>query len=211
MRKLLAEYATVAALGRAPEMIYPRVAAHLATCAACRADMEELLALTEASFAGQVAAAPGYPPVDLSFLSMPAPTAPQRPWFTDALGRLTVLFSEPLLKLLRPPALAGATRTAQEQLLYRYVQEPGSLQDLDVTIEAYIVDPARGLGRVRVGVDVPSRGPLDQAGSQVVLRAGDAIWQDETDELGSVDFAPFPLESLPRLRVEITPLRDAEG
>ena len=84
MRKLLAEYATVAALGRAPETIYPRVAAHLATCAACRADMEELLALTEASFAGQVAAAPGYPPVDLSFLSMPAPTAPQRPSWRSA-------------------------------------------------------------------------------------------------------------------------------
>ena len=56
-------------------------------------------------------------------------------------------------------------------------------------------------------VEVPSRDPLDQAGSQVSLHAGDASWHGETDEVGSVDFAPVPLETLPQLRLEISPPR----
>jgi hypothetical protein len=207
MRELLPEYATMATLGNGPEKMYPPIAAHLKICAACRAEFAELLSLTTDMYTGQVTVAPHYPPVDLSFLGQPTTAAPAqcRPWLIDALDRLIVVFSEQLLESLRRPTLAGALRG---QLLYRYVQEAGSLHDLDVKIEAFVEDAASGLGRVRVDVDVPSRGPFDQRGNQVVLRADDSIWQDETDELGLVDFAPFPLGSLPRLRVEITPLRN---
>jgi hypothetical protein len=59
-------------------------------------------------------------------------------------------------------------------------------------------------------VDVPSQGPLNQAGSHVVLRADDQTWQAATDEAGCADFAPVPLSALSRLRVTITPARKDE-
>ena len=207
IRELLPIYAMEAALGGVPEIRYADVAAHLARCATCRADLDELQELTNLAYTGQIEAARYYPPVDLSFMHLPAAplNSPQQSWLIDALGHLIVVFSDALLKALRQPTLAGATRG---QLLYRYVQEPGSVQDLDVTIEAFVEDAASRLGRIRVGVDVPSRGPFDQAGSQVVLHAGETTWQDETDEVGCVDFAPIPLEALPQLRVEVIPLRN---
>lgn len=117
--------------------------------------------------------------------------------------RLVIHFSQALLAEVRQQPLAGAPRG---QLIYRYTQEPGSLHDLDVSVEVYAEDAAHRHGRVRVGVDDASRDPLDQRGSLVTLYLGQATWQAETDEAGCVDFAPVPLEQLPSLRVEITPL-----
>ncbi len=116
-----------------------------------------------------------------------------------------IQFSDLLLEALAPRALTGATRG---QFLFRYVQDPGSTQDLGVTIDVFAEDAARTIGRVRVGVDVPSRGAFDQSGSQVVVRAGEVAWQGETDETGSVDLAPIPLDVVPSMRVEITPQRN---
>jgi hypothetical protein len=76
-----------------------------------------------------------------------------------------------------------------------------------VTIEVFAEDAAHNLGRVRVGVDVPSRDAFDQSGSRVVVRAGEVAWQGETDESGTVDLAPIPLDVVNQMRVEITPLR----
>ena len=73
---------------------------------------------------------------------------------------------------------------------------------------AFAEDATRNLGRVRIGVDVPSRDALDQSGSRVVVRAGETAWQGETDESGSVDLAPIPLAVVNQMRVEITPLRN---
>lgn len=203
IRELLPAYATSAALGTAPQSTYPQVAVHLEHCRACRADLDELMDLTIAAYTGQVEVAPSYPRVDLSFLHPHVASSPhEQPWLLDALGRLIITFSEALLNTLRQPTLAGAARG---QLLYSYVQAPGSLPNLDVTIEVFAEDAAGGLGCVRVGVEATTRDPLDQAGSQIVLRAGDAVWHGETDELGGVTFASIPLELLPQLRVEITP------
>lgn len=203
-REVLSEYATETALGNAPQEIYPTVAEHLADCETCRADLSDLLELTIPAYDGEVEAADSYPPADLSFLCPPVPAPIERtnPWRIDAAGRLVIEFTEALLNSLRTPSLAGASRS---QLLYRYVQDPGSVQDLDVTIEAFAEDLATGVGRVRVGVDVPSRGPFDQGGSRVELRTSDQTWHDETDDTGSVDFTPIPLAALPRLRVAISP------
>ena len=210
IRELLPEYAMQAALGKASEEIYPLIAAHLKTCETCRAEYAELLSLTTEMYNGQVTVASRYPPLDLAFLSGPARASPaqRQPWLIDALGRVIVVFSEQLLETLRQPNMAGALRG---QLLYRYMPEPGSLHDLDVTIEVFVEDAAGEVGRVRVDLDVPSRGPFDQSGNQVLLRADGSVWRDETDALGSVDFAPFPLGLLPRLRVQITPLRHMGG
>jgi len=206
IRELFPAHATAIALGGAPQPADPALLAHLGACAECRAELDELVALTVAAYDGAVAAAPAYPAADLAFLTPPAPLPRARghPWRLDGLGRLLIEFSEALIETLTPRSFAGAARG---QFLLRYVQEPGSVGDLDVTIEVFAEDAARGIGRVRVGVDVPSRGPFDQSGSRVVVRADTASWQGETDETGSVDLAPIPLDAVPRLRVEITPLR----
>ncbi len=204
-REHLPAYATEIALGGSPESgSYAGLLAHLAECAECQVDLDDLLEVLLPAYAERIAPAASYPRPDLTFLEAPAQPAraPDRHWLFEA-GRLVIQFSENLLATLGQPALAGAARG---RLLYRYVQEPGSVADLDVSIEVYAEDAARIHARVRVGVDVPSRGPLDQTGSLVALRADDVSLQGETDESGCVDFGPIPLAALPRLRIEITPL-----
>ena len=204
-REQFPAYAAAVARGDAP----PRddqFQAHLTVCAACRAELDELVAVAVSAYSGQIAAAPAYPTADLSFLRPgPAPPARDHPWLIDELGRLAIQFSDALVAMLAPRAAVGAARG---QFLFRYVQDPGSVDDLGVTIEVFAEDAARNLGRVRVGVDVPSRDALDQSGSRVVVRAGEAAWQGETDESGSVDLAPIPLNVVNQMRVEITPFRN---
>jgi hypothetical protein len=210
-REQFAAYAAALARGDAPPRA-DELQAHLTDCASCRAELDELVAVAMAAYGGQIAAAPSYPAADLSFL-MPAkdlvatPARPTRaqPWQIDERGVLEVRFSPALVVGLAPRAAVGAARG---QFLFRYVQEPGSVDDLGVTIEVFAEDAARNLGRVRVGVDVPSRDALDQSGSQVVIRAGEAAWHGETDESGTVDLAPIPLDVVNQMRVEITPLRN---
>jgi hypothetical protein len=204
----LPEYATAAALGSAPEALYPNIAAHLAQCAACRAELDELLELTLCAYDGMLTRSPSYPHANLAFLPTPeVRPAPARPWLIDERGRLLISLSQPLLA----SSASSLTGAARGRLLYRYIQDPGSVEDLEVTIEVFAEDTTRRHGRVQVVVDVPSRGPLDQIGSRVILRADDHEWEGETDESGCVDFAPIPLDAVPQLRVEIAPLREIEN
>jgi hypothetical protein len=204
LRALLPLHATTVALGGAQPAAWPDLEQYLAACPACRAELEELSELTSAAYSDQITPAPAYPDPDLTFLPAAQARAHKRPWLLDEMGRLVVELSEALLKTLASPALAGAMRG---QFLYRYVQDPGSVEDLEVTIEVFAEDTNQERGRVRVAVDIPSRDPLDQSGSRVVVRADEQAWQGETDESGCVDFTPIPLAALPRLRVEIAPLR----
>lgn len=203
----LAAYAMVAVLGKDAEAAYPVVAAHLEQCVVCSSELRELMELTRVAYTGEVQVARVYPQPKLDFLQLQH--APEqntaRPWSVDALGRLVVQFSQPLLELLRQKSLAGAMRGQQ---LYHYVQESGSLQDVNVTIDVFAENAVRGPGHVRVVVEVFSLSPLDQGGSRVIVRAGDDVWQGETDETGSVDFAPVPLDIIPVMRVEIDPRRE---
>jgi hypothetical protein len=209
-REQFPAYVAAVARGAAPQLD-AQLQAHVAACATCRAELEELLAAVKSAYAGQIAAAPHYPAADLSFLApagdrfvLTTPPALASPWQLDERGRLEVEFSHALMATLAPRAVVGAARG---QFLFRYVQEPGSVDDLAVTIEVFAEDAARKLGRVRVGVDVPSRDALDQSGSRVVVRAGEAAWQGETDESGTVDLAPIPLDVVNQMRVVITPMR----
>jgi hypothetical protein len=206
-REQLPAYATAIAIGANPEATDPGLAAHLAGCRTCTAELHELLELVRPAYAGQFAPAARYPTIDLTFLEAPVQMPQQNApiWRLDA-GRIVIRFSDALLADMRRQPLVGAARAARGQLIYRYTQEPSSLHDLDVSIEVYAEDAAQRQGRVRVGVDVASRGPLEQSGSLVTLYMGEANWKAETDETGCVDFAPVPLEELPSLRVEITPL-----
>lgn len=208
-REELPAYAAALASGADAAALAPRMATHLAVCPDCAAELDDLLELVRPAYAGALTPAASYPAADLTFLEEPMqralPTAPA--WRFDA-GRLAIRFSPTLLASMRQPTLAGAARAARGQLIYRYTQEPGSVDDLDVSIEVYTEDAAQQQGRVRVGVDVASRSPLDQHGSLVTLYLGDSNWEAETDETGCVDFVPVPLGDLPSLRVEITPLTE---
>jgi hypothetical protein len=202
----LAEYAAALASGHATTEGFATLTAHLAECAECQVEIDDLLELLEPIFAdGDLEISPATL-ADRSFLEVKVNqvTAPEQDWLLDA-GRLLVFFSDALLRRANAPAFAGRARG---QLLYRYTQEPGSVDDLEVAIEVYAEDATVHEGRVRVSVDVPSRGPLDQTGSTVILHAGDAQWQGETDESGQIDFAPVPLAALPQMRVEIAPLQE---
>jgi hypothetical protein len=211
-REELPAYAAALASGADAAALAPRVAAHLASCPECAAELNELLELVRPAYSGALTPAATYPAVDLTFLEVPMQrTQPAAPVWQLASGRLAIRFSPALLASARQSPLMGAARAARGQLIFRYIQEPGSVDDLDVSIEVYTEDAAQQQGRVRVGVDVASRSPLEQHGSLVTLYLGDANWEAETDETGCVDFVPIPLEDLPSLRVEITPLREIEN
>jgi hypothetical protein len=211
-RAALPAYATALALGGAADAPDPSVASHLAACPDCAAELHELLELVQPAYAGTLAPAARSPAANLTFLEVPMQHLPQAtlPWRLDA-GRLAIQFSDALLSSIRQPRLAGAARAGRGQLIFRYIQEPSSLHDLDVSIEVYAEGASQQHGRVRVGVDVPSRSPLEQSGNLVTLYLGNANWEAETDETGCVDFVPVPLEDLASLRVEITPLRELEN
>jgi hypothetical protein len=195
-RDMFPAYATSAALGAAPQA---DLAAHLASCPTCRVELDELAELTRVAYIGQIEPSHDYPQPDLSFLGQPQSRPADQPSLLDDLGRLIIVFTEALLTTLHKPSLAGAARG---ELMYRYVQEPGPLR---VTIEVYAESEASMTGRVQVNVDIDSRDPFEQQGTQVVLRAGEEAWQGQTDQTGYVDFTPVPLSSLPGLRVEVTP------
>jgi hypothetical protein len=124
-----------------------------------------------------------------------------QPWYV-AQGQLVICFSEPLVGAFAAQSQAGVARGA---LLYRYVQEPRSVGDLEVSIDVYAEEGQPGQGRVRVSVEIPSRDPFQQSGSQVIVRAEHESWEGVTDDLGVAVLGPVPLAALPRLRVEIRP------
>lgn len=199
-RRWLAERAAALARGAAPPAADPAVEAHLVRYAACRAERDELLELTRAAYAGQVAPAGDYPAPDLSFLP-PAPwPAPGRPWLLDAVGDLVVEFWRLWRDRGRSPALAGAARGG---LLFRYVREPEPIADLELAIDVFAEDGEPGLARVHVRVALPDGDPFDQAGTEVELRAGDLARAGATDASGGVDFARVPLAALATLRVTV--------
>ncbi len=202
-RALLPGYAAALALGQAPEIQYPEVAAHVQGCMACRADLDELLALVLPTYRGELVPAADYPQVDLSFLGSPAPQiAKTRPsWFIDSLHRLVVEFSDALLASMRQSAYAQAARGAA---LYHYTPESPPPDNLGITIDVFAADGKLQVANIQVLLDVPSRDPFDQSGTNVTLRIGDLVWEASTSATGSVTFTAVPLERLPQLRVEIS-------
>jgi len=203
----LPSYAAAMALGQAPEIQYPDVAAHLHTCPACSAELDELLELVMPAYHGQVAPAAGYPEFDLSFLrSNEARLSEPRPsWFIDSLRRLVVEFSEPLLAALRQTAYAQAVRGPA---IYHYVPEPAP-SNLALTIDVFADEQVADQGNVQVLLDLPSRDPFDQSGLSVNLHVGDLLWEGTTSPTGSVTFAAVPLKDLARLRLEIALPKDS--
>jgi hypothetical protein len=203
--ELLHLYAHEALQGGAPEMHYPRVAAHLATCAICRADLDILLELARPVYVGEEQLIlPNYQP-KLERLKAPwRPSAEDKPaWFVDRLGRLWLEFSQALLAAFRPMELAGAPR--EPHLLYEHQVERKNPQDLAWSVKIISEQNSNETTAVRLHIDLPDRGALAQAGSQVTLRTDSIVLYAETDELGDVVFEGIPQHAFSTLRLEVIP------
>lgn len=197
--ELLHVYAHEILMGKAPETHYPTVAAHLATCPSCRAELSGLLSVTGAAARPAQQAEP-HPGPDLSRLTWPEqPAGVADLPFIDSLRRLWVAFSQERLRGWQVPAVVGAMRGA---LLYAYEDE-GVAQAADLRIQIYAEsDPA--LVSLVVTVAAAASDELDQSGTQVALYGDDLQQQARTDGTGTVHFAQVPRAALPRLRLAIT-------
>ena len=201
-RESFPSYAMAMALGQAPEVRFPDVAAHLQDCPDCRAELDTLLELVIPAYRGQVTPADSYPQFNLAFLGS-ATTGAQdgtSNWLIDSLKKLVVEFSEGLLTSLQQPAYAQAARGPA---LYHYTPEPAPPGNLGLTIDVFADESVAEQGNIQVLLDVPSRDPFDQSGMRVNLRIGDLSWEGSTSTTGSVTFAAVPLKDLARMRIEI--------
>jgi hypothetical protein len=205
IRPQLLRHVTDMALGRHTDN--PELTAHINTCAECRTLLEELSDLTTLAYSEQVMPKPAQSSRSsaggASFFKRLMPSIQvQRSWRFDELGRLIVWFSTALQPPAPKPAWLGATRG---QLLYAYTQDVYEEDTFKVTIEVYRDSQDPSLRRVRIKVERPSAGPLDQAGTGVLMRVGGDAWSGETDGAGYVDFNGVSPEAITSLRVEITP------
>src|SRR6266487_7182747 len=80
--ELLPEYATILALGETPQAQFAQLEAHLAECAECQVDLDDLLELTIAAYTERLEPALEYPRADLSFLQ-PALVSLAQPWYLE--------------------------------------------------------------------------------------------------------------------------------
>jgi hypothetical protein len=204
LRGLLADYAMARRLGRADEAGWREVTAHLAACADCRAEVDDLDQLVAASATGALPAATAYPRPDFWFLDPPpaddaAPVASSLAAVVDAARRLVIQFSEALVAAFRQPDLAGAFRG---ELYGSYRHPAGAPDDLQVAIDIALIQPGGDACRVTLTVIDP-RDPFGQEGYTVRLDDGATQRAATTDHRGTVAFEPIPLDALARLRFTI--------
>jgi hypothetical protein len=201
--KRLAAYVRAGLHGTRSEAEFPDLMAHVQVCDTCRAELNRLLEQTPHELV-QDERALSEARIDSSTSSMnhTTPQLTKESWGHMEHGSLVLELSEVLRTV---PHYVGQTRALRGQLLWRGVREPTVAQNMHVTIEVCADETRQGIGSIRVDIDVPSRDPLDQAGSHVTLRADDFVQRHETDELGSVTFSSVPLELIRQLRIEIAP------
>lgn len=197
--------AELLATGRAEER-YPLVAAHLATCASCRVDLDELLALTRATYDTLGDPPTTYPAIDLKALLGPreAPIAAPR-WSLDALGRWLVELTDGLLAMGRPSPLVGMARA--DDLLYDLRVPPANDEAPELRVEVF-GEPGDSLC-LRASVDAPELDPLAMGGVEVALLAGGREWRATTDAVGTASFRGIPRQALAGARIAVRAGRSA--
>lgn len=204
----LPEYVAETLAGGRPQARYPLVAAHLAGCPPCRAELAELLALTRAAYDDRDERPATYPAPDLAGLrpTTPAEQGPQRLWSLDGLGRWLVELSADLLALGRPAPLAGLARAAD--LLYDLRVPPASAEAPELRVEVFD-EPSGASVYLRASVDLPARDPLAMAGVEVTVAAGGGEWRALTDAVGTAGIGGIPRQALEGARIAIRAGRSA--
>ncbi len=207
---ILPEYVTAVLLGLPLTAALRDVGAHLERCATCRAEAEALHSALEALYGHEPATFPEPPPPDLGFLRVPpAPLgalARAASGVQGAVDRIrdgvVIQFSETLLALMRPPALARAVGL---RLRYAYTVPQTSDDDPHITIEVLAPDEQDEQGMVRICVELADADPFDQAGSTVFLETAEQRFRGETDHTGLVHFTNVPLDDVACWRVVVQP------
>jgi hypothetical protein len=210
MLAILPEYVTAVLLEQPLTVALREVEAHLESCASCRAEAEALRATLEALYGHEAASFPEPPAPDLSFLrTPPAPLgalAEATSGIPSAVARLldtiVIQFSERLLALMRPPALARAIGL---RLRYTYTVPQTSDGDPHITVEVLAPDEQDEQGLVRICVELPDADPFDQAGSTVFLETAEQSFRGETDHTGLVHFTDVPLDDVACWRIVVQP------
>lgn len=207
---ILPEYVTAVLLGQPLTATLREVGAHLEGCASCRTEAEALRATLEALYGHEAVSFPEPPAPDLSFLrTPPAPLgalAAAASSVQSAVARfldlIVVQFSEPLLALMRPPAL---TRAVGLRLRYTYTVPQTSDDDPHITVEVLASDEHDEQGLVRICIELPDADPFDQAGSTVFLETAEQSFRGETDHTGLVHFTNVPLDDVACWRIVVQP------
>ncbi|MCS6882768.1 MAG: hypothetical protein RMK84_15450 [Oscillochloridaceae bacterium] len=207
---ILPEYVTAVLLGQPLTAALREVEAHLARCDSCRVEAEALFSALEPLYGYEPVAFPEPPAPDLSFLH--APPAPLGALATAAssvqsavdrfLDTIVIQFSEPLLALMRPPALARAVGL---RLRYAYTVPQSSDDDPHITVEVLAPDEQDEQGLVRICVELADADPFDQAGSTVFLETAEQRFRGETDHTGLVHFTNVPLDDVACWRIVVQP------
>ena len=201
VRDRLHAYAFAILMEDAPEARYPAVAAHLARCTECRADLDELLDMTRtaAMGVGEPVSSDSVP--DLSRLPRPRMKTANRspPWFIDQLGRLLLEFSEALLRSWQPSPVLG---TPRGDLLYEYHYE-SETQEPSLMVEIFAEEHPE-MTLLYVTIDVPNRDVRDQMGIPITLHGAGVPQHAQTDRSGTARFPHIARAALAHLRLEIT-------
>ncbi|MCB0249705.1 MAG: hypothetical protein KDI07_14120 [Anaerolineae bacterium] len=208
----LSAYVDTALAGNDAAAAFPTTHAHLDGCATCQEARDELRALLALEQSGELAAPPLAASFDFSYLPARPPAAASepkpagQPWRLDALGRLVIQFTADLLRAMQGPALQPSylKSDAPQPLIYALT---GTVDDLDVRINA---EPARrnpDRYDVEVDVDIPSRGGWPNlAGSVVVLLVqSEEFDRQETDAFGKALFENVPADALPGVAIVVEP------
>ena len=202
---------------------YPRIYAHLAHCASCRAEYEELktlFALQRQQDASHPAATSvptlvPTPAINYHFLksAKPEESSAQSPWRLEELGSVIIAFTQQLLDSLAPPtqhlAYAKEAPGASPKTLLEYHLD--EIEDLEVKISGkqtakQQTAKQQDVCSLAVSVNIPSRGGWPNlVGTDVTLsRDGEVLSTGQTDAFGNIIFHNIATEHLPTLEFKIT-------
>jgi hypothetical protein len=210
LRNMLPAYAILRMQGEPDPREWQPLIQHLATCPACRDELDELLLLLSETATGADEAEPDIPAFDLSALPpfsrhegrarQPAPLRLAAPSAREVLIDL----GSTLLQAMSRPQLAGAFRqngtgAAGE---FHHQISVGPPDPIDVGLDVALSDQQRSLYRLQVTV-MAAGDPFDQGGHAVTLRYEGHSAAAVTDERGCVVFGGVPHEALSRLQISV--------
>jgi hypothetical protein len=210
LRSMLPAYAIERLQGEPDPREWQLLARHLATCAACREELEELLLLLNETAMGGDNAEPDIPTFDLGALppfrrrdqgaSRQAPPPAAGP----SAHELLIDLGATLLQAMSRPQLAGAFRqngtgAAGE---FHHQISVGAPDPIDVGLDFALSDQQRSLYRLQVTV-VTAGDPFEQGGHAVTLRYEGHSAAAVTDERGCVVFSGVPHAALGHLQISV--------
>lgn len=207
-RELMPAYATALFFGRPAEACFATAIEHLAGCAECRADLDELMLLVEPLFDGTLEPAPSPASFDLAFLATPSPPpapprAEARLTAAQGFGQLVLVLDQQLQALHRlradllgrPPARAASAYVMRGGPLVDYEPDPATTAGFSVSIQLYRSDADPQRCDLQLALIPPDHLEVPN-GIALRLQVDDQQWEETTDETGLCIFpAAVPLDA----------------